>query len=161
MAGSGGTRSRLRKRTTGAQQASWKTHGPAVDTHGARTSSPFRPGLRSVRNEGRDRQIDTDHPAVTGPVSHRGGRRASVRRHAPAGQGAHTGGQDKALTGVAMSPPPHLFHRVLSALAERTGMIRSTMTNITRRQGWTRARTSRVSRDPACGRRAHDTVGLV
>ena len=63
--------------------------------HGARTSSPSRRGLRPVGNEAWDRQVHTDRPAVAETFSCRGGRRASVQRHAAAGQGADTRGAGK------------------------------------------------------------------
>ena len=62
------------------------------------------------------------------------GGRASVRR---AGR-RYPGTGQGALTRVAMSPPPHISHRALSASAERTGMVHSTIHNIPGATGWNR-----------------------
>ena len=81
----------------------------------------------------------------------------------PPGRAPIPGEQAKALIKVAMSPPPpHLSHWTLSALAERTGMVRSTIHNILKRHGLepTGTKTFKVSRDPDCGRKTHDILGL-
>ena len=81
----------------------------------------------------------------------------------PPGRAPIPGEQAKAPTGVAMSPPPpHLSHWTLSALAEGTGTVRPTIHNILKRHGLepTGTGTSRVSRDPGCGRKTHNTAGL-
>ena len=68
----------------------------------------------------------------------------------PPGRAPIPGERAKALIEVAMSPPPpHLSHWTLSALAEKTGMVRSTIHNILKRHGLEphRTRTSGGSRE--------------
>ena len=80
--------------------------------------------------------------------------RRAGRRYRRTGQGPDQG---------CDAPPPHVFHWTLSAPAERTGMVRSTTHNIPTRHGPEPVGigTSKGSRDPGCGRKTHDIVGLV
>ena len=153
MARSGRTPITFTEEDHNRPEISRTVRSPAASMRGARISTPPWPGLRPVGNDARDRQIQADHPAVVGALSLQGCQRASVRCHAPAVWDTDTREQGKALTGVAM--PPHISHRALSALAAGTGMARATVHNISGT-----GRTSKVSRDPACGKKIHDVVGL-
>ena len=69
----------------------------------------------------------------------------------------------KALIALAMSPPPaHASHWTLRALAERMGMVFSTVYNILRKHGLQphRVKTLEVSRDPQFEAKIHDVVGF-
>ena len=69
----------------------------------------------------------------------------------------------KALIALAMSPPPpHASHWTLRALAERMGMVFSTVHNILHKHGLEphRVKTFKVSRDAAFEAKIRDVVGL-
>ncbi len=68
----------------------------------------------------------------------------------------------RAVTGLAVPPPPHASHRPLGALAERLELTAPDVHSILRRNGPVphQVKTSRVPRDPRSGMRVRDVVGL-